>query len=356
MGQNHPSIAHRPVIPRKGRAIRALFFTLSIWTAGRLAAHFGTVEAARNFAKHPRLTSILVGPEPTPMRPNRLQNEVVIILAPPQQAAASSRKSAPSTPDLSAAPSEPGSNSPLAPEADLGPVQDSPTPEARDMAPPQHPAPPLKRRPSGSGWILIRPDRSPAGIAPQGQLGASQMGARVLLPVDAVGAGLSVSLRLSAPAFSKDGREAALGLDLAQVFGLPLSILAEGRLPIEKGGQVRPALLVVSGLYDRDVFRGILAEGYVQAGSVGISHRLPFADGHLTLTKPLGKNASGLRLGPRLGLGLWGGAQPGLARLNLGPTLIFPGKSLRISVDWRFRVAGAARPASGPSLSIGKDF
>lgn len=178
------------------------------------------------------------------------------------------------------------------------------------------------------------------------------MGARLLIPVDVVADGLSVSLRLSAATFSKEGREAAVGLDLARPFGLPLSFLAEERFPIEKGGRPRPAFLVVGGLYDHAIFQGILAEGYAQGGSVGITHRLLFADGHLTLTTPFGKAPHS----PRLGLGIWGGAQPGLARLDLGPTLIFPTKSARISLDWRFRIAGTARPASGPSLSIGKDF
>ncbi|MBS0285465.1 MAG: hypothetical protein JSS15_13700, partial [Proteobacteria bacterium] len=58
-------------------------------------------------------------------------------------------------------------------------------------------------------------------------------------------------------------------------------------------------------------------------------------------------------------LGAWGGAQRGAARLDVGPAAgvaVPAAMPLRISLEWRQRIAGDARPGSGPALSIGADF
>ncbi len=62
-----------------------------------------------------------------------------------------------------------------------------------------------------------------------------------------------------------------------------------------------------------------------------------------------------------LGIGLWGGAQRGATRFDLGPaaTIDLPvtrAAHLRVALEWRQRVVGAARPGSGPALSIGTDY
>ncbi|MBS1239358.1 MAG: hypothetical protein H6R45_64, partial [Proteobacteria bacterium] len=58
--------------------------------------------------------------------------------------------------------------------------------------------------------------------------------------------------------------------------------------------------------------------------------------------------------------GAWGGAQKGAARLDIGPSASLQLKlgeaNSRVSMDWRFRVAGEARPASGPALTISAGF
>ena len=58
--------------------------------------------------------------------------------------------------------------------------------------------------------------------------------------------------------------------------------------------------------------------------------------------------------------GVWSGGQTGAARLDLGPRASLrvatgPATS-RLALDWRFRVAGNARPASGPTLTISAGF
>ena len=62
----------------------------------------------------------------------------------------------------------------------------------------------------------------------------------------------------------------------------------------------------------------------------------------------------------RLGAGAWAAAQPGLARLDLGPQaalrLPVAGRAVTVAADWRLRVAGNARPGSGPTVTLGTDF
>jgi hypothetical protein len=57
---------------------------------------------------------------------------------------------------------------------------------------------------------------------------------------------------------------------------------------------------------------------------------------------------------------MWGAAQPGAARLDLGPTLTADMRgdatSPRLALDWRQRVAGDALPPSGPALTLAVDF
>ena len=102
------------------------------------------------------------------------------------------------------------------------------------------------------------------------------------------------------------------------------------------------------------VAAGFRLEGYAQGGVARIG---AFADGAARLARPVGEVA-GLELD--LGIGAWGGAQPGAARLDVGPsaTLLVPlaDARVRIGLEWRRRVAGRAAPGSGPALTIGSDF
>ena len=61
-----------------------------------------------------------------------------------------------------------------------------------------------------------------------------------------------------------------------------------------------------------------------------------------------------------IGGGAWGGVQPGLSRLDIGPSatvrLRVGGTTVRASADYRFRISGDAAPASGPALTLATDF
>ena len=70
-----------------------------------------------------------------------------------------------------------------------------------------------------------------------------------------------------------------------------------------------------------------------------------------TLTRPVYKQFSA-------GLGVWGGAQPGVYRVDAGPRITHARAQQRASVhlDWRQRLAGNAAPGSGPAVTLAGDF
>ena len=94
---------------------------------------------------------------------------------------------------------------------------------------------------------------------------------------------------------------------------------------------------------------GFRPDTYAQAGVV--RSRDFFADGALRASRPVGGGLS-------LGAGAWGAAQPGVSRLDVGPSALLrmPTLGAAISADWRFRVAGNAQPGSGPAFTLSTDF
>ncbi|WP_265528346.1 hypothetical protein [Sphingomicrobium marinum] len=210
-------------------------------------------------------------------------------------------------------------------------------------------APPPFDRWQLSGWGLFRDDAPGQSLAAAGALGGSQAGARLLYRVDQ---NFAVSARASAPANRDiDGGEVALGVRFTPFTGIPLSLTAERRQGIgDSGGRNDFALFAEAGVWDRSIAADVKANAYIQGGAVGIEERNLFVDGALTLTRPLIANVDG-------GLGIWGGAQPGLSRLDVGPRLSMPlYGGVKLHLDWRQQVAGNADPGSGPVVSLGADF
>ena len=203
-----------------------------------------------------------------------------------------------------------------------------------------------------SAWALIRGDVSP-GLAAAGQLGGSQIGVRARHPLSK---GVQLAARVSGPANSRRGKEAAVALDLRPFEILPVTVTVERRLQLDRGG--RNAFGIgLSGGFDREVVRRIWIDGYAQAGLVGFRSRDAYVDGAIRTEREIMKLGSA-RIGA--GAGLWGGAQPGASRMDVGPQIVLRaplGKmSVRLGAEWRQRVAGNARPGSGSALSLGADF
>jgi len=112
-----------------------------------------------------------------------------------------------------------------------------------------------------------------------------------------------------------------------------------------------------AGVGDVALPHGFRLEAYGQAGIVGARRRDGFADGAIVIDRPVGTDESSPL---RVGALAVGAVQPGAARVDVGPrmTLRLPdvGEGSRIALDWRQRIAGDARPASGLALTLASDF
>lgn len=229
------------------------------------------------------------------------------------------------------------------------------------------PYPPVVRAPNGSSrwsadaWLLLRRDREPASHLPgagQASYGASQAGAVLryrLAPGSAHRP--AVHLRATSALGGLREHEAALGLSARVVPAIPVVAAAELRASVVRDRtQLRPAVFAVTEIAPVDLPGGIRAEAYAQAGYVGGAFATAFVDGQLRVDRRATRIG---HLEVRAGAGAWGGAQKGAARLDVGPTAsvaLVQSPSARLAVDWRFRIAGDAAPASGPALTLSAGF
>lgn len=221
------------------------------------------------------------------------------------------------------------------------------------VLPPRAPPAPLPHaaqpsRWSASAWFVTRHGATASGP----MLGGDQAGLRVAYHP---GSGrIALFARLTAPLAGR-GSEAAAGIEW-QPTAAPVRVVAEYRAGLD-GAPGGPVLGVVAGVYAVPLPLDFNLEAYGQAGVVARSRIDPFADGALRITRQV---AAAGRTRLDVGAGAWGAAQRGAARLDIGPTAVASlpvGESaVRVAIDWRERVAGDARPGSGPALSLGTDF
>jgi hypothetical protein len=219
---------------------------------------------------------------------------------------------------------------------------------------------------SGENWVLMRAGSGEAAQAPgAASYGASQAGAIVRYrlgkgEIASSYAYLRTSLAINAPG---QDREVALGFGIRPVRKLPLRVLVETRLQDNRTSpmQVRPVATVITELPWQRLPLGFRAEAYGQAGYAGGRGATPFFDAQALLDRPL-RGVVPRNNDLRVGAGVWSGGQEGAVRLDAGPRLSFrvdPGRLAgpsRVALDWRFRLAGNARPASGPALTVTSAF
>lgn len=220
------------------------------------------------------------------------------------------------------------------------------------------PAPPSSvptptRRWSASGWALVRGVGAGGGVATP-QLGGSQASLRIARTLDVHGR-VAIVARVAA-AIDTRQQEAAIGLEWRPT-ALPVRIVAERRIGIAdiRGGT---GLGLVGGVSERALPAGFRLDGYAQAGAIVRDGVEGYADGALRIARPV-LDTAGVTLA--LGVGAWGAIQRDARRVDAGPsaTLTVPiagTPRLRVALEWRQRLAGAARPASGPTVSIGTDY
>lgn len=230
-----------------------------------------------------------------------------------------------------------------------------------DAAPAALPA--VNRRWSLSAWGHYR---SGDGFAAQatpgaGSLGGSQLGMALRYRLDRDGR-LALSARLSSTRGNGGsvGAEGALGLAVRPLAAVPIALVAERRQAIAgPGGRNATVLYAVGGVSDAPVAAGFTLDAYGAAGVVGARRRDAFAEGWAVATRPVTR-AGNWRLA--IGAGAWGAAQPGVSRVDVGPSLLARSRETaaglrpRLSVDWRQRVAGDAAPGSGLAVTLGVDF
>jgi hypothetical protein len=206
-----------------------------------------------------------------------------------------------------------------------------------------------------SGWLLWRQGSGAAASAPIGRLGGSQAGARIdfdLMPGSPMR--LAAYGRVSAALDRPHAPEGAAGIGWQPSRSVPITIAAERRIALGEGARDATALFAAGGFGPTDIAPAIVVEGYAQAGVVGLRSRDGFVDGKTSLSYRLPAD------GVRAGLALSGGAQPGLARLDIGPEVQLPinvaDGALRLTAEWRQRIAGNAAPGSGLTLTIAASF
>jgi hypothetical protein len=212
---------------------------------------------------------------------------------------------------------------------------------------------PTRSRLAGTFWLVARGGSGPPGGVLGAQLGGSQAGARLTYALTN-NRRLAIAARASTP-LGPGAQELALGLEW-QPTRLPVRVIAEQRIPLN-GGRGGPTLGLVGGFGPQQVAAGFALEGYAQGGVIARDAGEGFADGAARLARPVAHLG---KVSFDLGVGTWGAAQKGATRIDLGPSLVahvpLADQPIRLSLDWRQRVAGNAKPDSGLVFTLGADF
>lgn len=200
-----------------------------------------------------------------------------------------------------------------------------------------------------TAWALLRGPAGKGALASGGTLGGSQAGARLTYQFNPR---IAASLRSTSPVGGSSGGEVAGGVRITPFPSIPIAITAERRQAIGRFSTGRNAFAVFAegGVYQKPVGWNFTLDGYAQAGVVGFKSRDYFADGGLTISRPV--------WGPfSAGVGAWGGYQPGLYRVDAGPRISYRVRpNISVHFDYRQRIAGTAFPASGPAVTLGANF
>ena len=165
--------------------------------------------------------------------------------------------------------------------------------------------------------------------------------------------------------------EFAGGISARPLGKLPLRVFGELRAVrnpavtqdgVSSTTDFRPAVYAATEIPPQKLPLGFSLEAYGAGGYVGGNANTYFLDGQAAVTRPVSR-VSLPRLGSTsvsVGAGVWGGAQEGASRVDVGPTLRFDvdiGKiPARVSVDYREQVAGDAEPDSGVAATVSTRF
>ena len=219
---------------------------------------------------------------------------------------------------------------------------------------------------SGYFWAFARPAHQTKSaelnggraIISNGQYGGGQFGAILSYPISSQpNPELAVYGRFTAALAPLEQEEIAAGLRLHPFRDVPYTIHAEQRFDADSGGGRGTAIFAAGGTGPDPIVKKMELETYAQAGYVFGENETYFFDGAATLQRPVAEFG---RKTVSVGAGIWAGGQRKIARLDAGPRADFRAPlgttPLRISVDWRVRLAGSARPNSGLAITLSTGF
>lgn len=219
---------------------------------------------------------------------------------------------------------------------------------------------------TADGWVYVRGGASTNGpvggtVASYAGYGGSQAGAVLRYALGRGKHDPTAFLRMSGSLGSGIGsyRETAAGISVRPLPSFPVSVMAELRSQQSAAGlTLRPAATVVTHIAPQKLPNEFQAELYGQAGYVAGKGATAFYDGQAVVDRPMGVVGKSGSL--RAGAAVWAGGQAGASRVDLGPTasarLPAGRATVRVSVDWRFRVAGNAQPGSGLAATVAAGF
>ena len=209
-------------------------------------------------------------------------------------------------------------------------------------------------------YSFLRQGAQPLAPLGSGRYGGSQsaiLAAFPLLYFDTDGAVPRLSLVGRAAVAHDDGkeRELAAGLRWQPVRDIPVHLTAERRFRHARPDAI--ALYAAGGKSGIALPLDFQLEGYAQAGFASGKQAGVFADFSARTDRQIASSGAAALAG---GLGVWGGGQSGIMRVDIGPTLradiAAGGARFRLAADWRFRLAGAAEPGNGPALTLSTSF
>jgi len=152
--------------------------------------------------------------------------------------------------------------------------------------------------------------------------------------------------------------EGALGLRARPVSTLPVRLHAEVRVTQRPGQtEIRPSAYVTAGIEKAGLPGDVRVRAYGQAGYIGGDFETAFADAQIVADREL----TSFDLGAvSVGAGAWAGAQKGAARFDVGPSasvsLDIADVPVRVSADYRVRIAGDANPGNAATLTLSTGF
>lgn len=348
---------------RRGEPLTALVLLIAGWTGARMMMWESPFETALPFAERlpgaSRHTSLPDAPAPTSIdaavddlvKPRSII-ETMAVVAPVAP------RNGPSLASLTAAypfgQALPGGTALALNQADLARTSGiSPVIVQPGPPPPQQ----RERRWHLAAWAAWRAGSGLpqfANGARPASYGGTQVGALTQLDLAGGSRRPAVHLRTTYAPDRPSQAEVALGAGLRPFGDVPVRLLAEVRGTRGAGRtEVRPAVLAVTELAPVSLPMGFSGDGYAQAGWVGGQFETAFVDGQARITRPLLQAG---RAKVRVGVGAWGGAQKFAERIDVGPTASLELAPVRLSIDYRAKVAGNASPGDGVALTLSTGF